>query len=583
VAHHRDREIMPRASRPELGGGSLNARRVERTTRSTSFGALLCDGGLRMPCTSWTPGAAPCVTVAVVSAIWRLVDEEWAPLLPSGFPSEEKLHDLVEAAPNLLPLSGDATIIMLGREVALGPGYADLVAVDTDGRLTVIEIKLRKNAEARRAVVAQVLTYAAYLKGLTTAALEDLLRPHLTQRDATSIVDLVRGSEYAGELDEAAFAEGVKGTLDTGGFRLVLVLDETPSELVQLVGYLESISSGIALDLVTFSAYDAGNEQLLVPQRVDPEYQPEHVSTFDPLAARRAAKARREVDGSDAFEASIERSPESDQPDLRRVLAWARGLESERLATLRTVFGDDRDVLRVWIRGSKAGLVSIWNENGASISLWRSVFVRLAWAHIARIEELIGTPIGQGNVVEPSPELLDALSDAYRDAAKPQAPWNEQDFYVSFGEGPTRDWDDAVEFGFVSAGGGEWYSKTLGQLAPGHRVFVYIPKGHGVGGYVGFGEVTARVMPMRDFVVEKDGRQVPFLEVTRTPAAREHVDDEARAEYVVPVRWLRTLSRDAAIKDSDFFANQNCAVKLTHGYTLQRLAEEFDVEETAVP
>ncbi len=517
-----------------------------------------------------------------MSAIWRLVNEEWRPLLPSGFPSEAKLHDLVEAAPNLLPLSGDATIIMLGREVALGPGYADLIAVDTDGRLTVIEIKLRKNAEARRAVVAQVLTYAAYLKGLTTAALEDLLRPHLAQRGATSIVELVRGSDFAGEVDESVFAEGVKEALDTGGFRLVLVLDETPSELVQLVGYLESISSGIAVDLVTFSAYGAGDEQLLVPQRVDPDYQPELVSASGPLAARRVARARREVDGSDAFEQSIDRSPETDQPGLRRVLEWARALERDRLATLRTVFGDDRDVLRVWIPGSKAGLVSIWNENGASISLWRSVFVRLAWAHIARIEEVIGTSIGQGNVVEPSPGLLDALSDAYRDAAEAQPSWNERDFYVAFGEGPTRNWDDAVEFGFVSAGGGEWYSKTLSQLTPGHRVFVYIPKGRGVGGYVGLGEVTGAAMPMSDFVVEKEGDRVPFLEVTRTPAAREHVDDEARAEYVVPVRWVKTLSRDEAIKDSDFFANQNSAVKLTHGYTLQRLAEEFDVEETAV-
>jgi hypothetical protein len=392
----------------------------------------------------------------------------------------------------------------------------------------------------------------------------------------------VRGSDFAGEIDESAFAEGVEEALDSGAFRLVLVLDEAPSELVRLVGYLESISSGIVLDLVTFSAYHAGGEQLLVPQRVDPEYQPENVPASGPLAARRAAKARREVDGSDAFEQSIARSPETHQPDLRRVLEWARALESERLATLRTVFGDDRDVLRVWVPGSKAGLVSIWNENGASISLWRSVFVRLAWAHIAGIEEVIGTPIGQGNVVEPSPELLDALTDAYRDAAKPQPAWNERDFYVAFGEGPTRDWDDAVEFGFVSAGGGEWYSRTLSQLEPGHRVFAYIPKGRGVGGYVGVGEVTGSVVPMKDFVVEKDGQRVPFLEVTRTLDASEHVDDEELAEYVVPVRWIKTLSRADAIRDSDFFANQNSAVKLTHGYTLQRLAEAFGVDQTSM-
>ena len=103
-----------------------------------------------------------------------------------------------------------------------------------------------------------------------------------------------------------------------------------------------------------------------------------------------------------------------------------------------------------------------------------------------------------------------------------------------------------------------------------------------MGGYVGVGEVTGSVVPMKDFVVEKDGQRVPLLEVTRTLDASEHVDDEELAEYVVPVRWIKTLSRADAIRDSDFFANQNSAVKLTHGYTLQRLAEAFGVDQTSM-
>jgi RecB family endonuclease NucS len=90
----------------------------------------------------------------MTAAIWRRSEDEWRPLLASTFPSVEALHDLVEEAPSLLPLSGDPTLTVLGREVAIGPGFADLLAVDSDGRLTVIEIKLRRNAEARRAVVA---------------------------------------------------------------------------------------------------------------------------------------------------------------------------------------------------------------------------------------------------------------------------------------------------------------------------------------------------------------------------------------------------------------------------------------------
>lgn len=66
----------------------------------------------------------------------------------------------------MLPLAGSPQLTMLGREVRLGSGYADLIAVESTGRLVIIEVKLADNAESRRAVVAQVLSYAGYLQGL---------------------------------------------------------------------------------------------------------------------------------------------------------------------------------------------------------------------------------------------------------------------------------------------------------------------------------------------------------------------------------------------------------------------------------
>jgi hypothetical protein len=41
-----------------------------------------------------------------------------------------------------------------------------LLAVESTGRLVVIEVKLAEHAESRRAVVAQVLSCAGYLQGL---------------------------------------------------------------------------------------------------------------------------------------------------------------------------------------------------------------------------------------------------------------------------------------------------------------------------------------------------------------------------------------------------------------------------------
>ena len=60
------------------------------------------------------------------------------------------------------------------------------------------------------------------------------------------------------------------------------------------------------------------------------------------------------------------------------------------------------------------------------------------------------------------------------------------ELYGSFGHGESRSWEDAVEHGFICAGGGSWYSRTPQVLGPGDRVWVRVPKS----GFVGVGRVT---------------------------------------------------------------------------------------------
>jgi hypothetical protein len=80
-----------------------------------------------------------------------------------------------------------------------------------------------------------------------------------------------------------------------------------------------------------------------------------------------------------------------------------------------------------------------------------------------------------------SPEKAESNSERSLVREKTKEAWNGQDFYAAIGDGEHRAWDDCVKYGFISAGGGRWYIRTLEQLKPGHRVFAYIPKV----GYVG--------------------------------------------------------------------------------------------------
>lgn len=153
-----------------------------------------------------------------------------------------------------------------------------------------------------------------------------------------------------------------------------------------------------------------------------------------------------------------------------------------------------------------------------------------------------------------------------------RAAWNGLDWYVSFGG--DRSWDDARKHGFVSAGGGKFYSQTIRALPEGARVWVNIPQT----GYVGVGTVIGPPVRFDDALVKASGSSVPLssqpLAGSYTHPGAE-VDDDA--EWVVPVEWIRTVPQTDAYWEKGLFANQNSACRLRQEFTLDRLAQHFDV------
>jgi hypothetical protein len=157
-----------------------------------------------------------------------------------------------------------------------------------------------------------------------------------------------------------------------------------------------------------------------------------------------------------------------------------------------------------------------------------------------------------------------------------KAAWNGSDWYVAFGmEDSTRSWKDAQKYGFVSAGGGEWYSRSLRKLPIGARIFVYVP-GHG---YVGVGIVTGPAVPALSAKLMEDGNEVYFSHLDLEGDYGLHktaVDDGADInEYIVPVSWEHTVGLSNAFWLKGLFANQNSACKLRHELTLTEVIKAF--------
>ena len=153
--------------------------------------------------------------------------------------------------------------------------------------------------------------------------------------------------------------------------------------------------------------------------------------------------------------------------------------------------------------------------------------------------------------------------------SKKQGSWNSE-YYVSFGENNHRNWADAVKYGFISGGGGPWYSQTLNMLSTGDRIWVNIPKV----GYVGVGEVVRESVPAIEAKVVSNGELVDLKNLSLKADMFYNSNEKENCEYVVGVKWIQTVTTSQAIKEVGLFGNQNTVCKPTTDkwdHTIDRL------------
>ncbi|MFI4916573.1 MAG: hypothetical protein ACIAS6_08725 [Phycisphaerales bacterium JB060] len=179
-------------------------------------------------------------------------------------------------------------------------------------------------------------------------------------------------------------------------------------------------------------------------------------------------------------------------------------------------------------------------------------------------------------LVEPE----DAGDDGDQSAGRssPRGPWNGE-VYFTFGADEQRSWDEARRLGFVSAGGAPRFARRMRSLRPGERIWVNIPGGVG---YVGVGEVTGEAVKVDEFeITTEQGRRRLTAQDVSTPGMFERADDPERAEYLAPVRWIKTVPTEQAISETGFFGNQNVVARPRDPkweHTVQRLRKRFGVD-----
>jgi hypothetical protein len=132
--------------------------------------------------------------------------------------------------------------VLLCREMPSGGGSLDHLLVDQRATLTLVETKLIQNPDARRAVIGQILEYAAnaiesWGNGRARAkATEFWSKPALSKRGG---IDQVIRNEF-GQTDVEAFWDQVEENLQDGKIRLIIAADELRVEVRRVIEYLNA-------------------------------------------------------------------------------------------------------------------------------------------------------------------------------------------------------------------------------------------------------------------------------------------------------------------------------------------------------
>ena len=293
----------------------------------------------------------------------------------------------------------------------------DLLGIGEDRNLVVVELKRGDTGEHMEL---QAIRYAAMAANMTLEQIVDAHRQYLQMRGI---------DEDAQERihDFLAYEDGVNDyQVATERPRILLVSEGFSRELTTSVLWLNEV--GLDIRCVRLWAYRHADELFFDVDQVIPlpEAQDYLVQMRDRAAEsqRQRTQSGRTVPGSEDFEASIEDAAEEHQPNLRKLLDWARSMEEDgdvRLFTYHWKGGGGISLLP-YLKTKRAGLVSVYNVRGVpSLRFDRSLFEQHASESIAPLEEALApVNLGQGNTTKDfSDSILDLVTQAYKEAKPP--------------------------------------------------------------------------------------------------------------------------------------------------------------------
>jgi len=187
----------------------------------------------------------------------------------SSFALEDNLQEYIYNNPESIPLydiKEDIRLLILAREFPTASGPIDAIGVDRDGELYLVETKLYRNPD-KRTVVAQVLDYGASLWKTYTdfEVFISQLESHVTKKFNKSMNERVREFFSLTDEDMLKFNESLRGNLNDGNFKFVVLMDHIHGQLKDLIIFINQNSRfniyGVELEYYKYESFE-----ILIPK-----------------------------------------------------------------------------------------------------------------------------------------------------------------------------------------------------------------------------------------------------------------------------------------------------------------------------
>lgn len=228
----------------------------------------------------------------------------------SAYSSEAELQALIAGSPELISGLEPSAAVAL-RELAIpDAGSLDVLVVHLTGELTLVEAKLNRNPDIRRAVVGQLLGYAGGLWRMGYERLDAQVR----RQHGSSLAELAAAQAGGAPFDPDGFREAVALNLHEGAFRLVFAVDGITEDLRRAVEFLNAHTlDGTQVVVLELGYSKVDDIEILLPR------------TFGEEAARskRASRARQRWSEADLLEALDAQGGPEEAEAGRRLYEWA--------------------------------------------------------------------------------------------------------------------------------------------------------------------------------------------------------------------------------------------------------------------